>query len=144
MFKRLTFATLCFALAACHVDGAGEASEGQSGQATEAISVSELVATSENGTALLDLRSTSDRYWFEQDMEYAAVDVICPSGRAMNMASWLPELESELGTQLTDREDGFEMYSSKKIGSHQKAPPCTDPCYLHLEPDHTWVCFCAD
>jgi hypothetical protein len=111
------------------------------------VSVSEMMASSPDGRVVIDLRSTTQGFHVERSVDFAAVDVICPSNRVMNLKQWVPELASEFQTSTSSLRDGFVMFSSMSNENRgevqaQKIPPCYDPCYLHGEPDRTWVCFC--
>jgi len=148
MHKYLAVAALGFGLMACGETTGAPAPELPSESASyvgEVHSVSDLLAESKNGRVVLDLRHTKSGFWVAPGTDYSAVDVICPSEARMNLETWLPELATEFGTDRARLEKGFIMFSSMKRSgevSQQNAPPCTDPCYLHREPDRTWVCFC--
>lgn len=148
MHKYLAIAALGLGLAACGETTSAPAPELPSASASyvgEVHSVSDMLAASENGRVVVDLRDTKNGFWVAPGTDFSAVDVICPSERRMNLEAWMPELASELGTTAARMEKGFTMFSSMKSSgdvSQQSAPPCYDPCYLHREPDRTWVCFC--
>ena len=148
MNKYLAIAALGLGLAACGETTSAPAPELPSASASyvgEVHSVSDMLAESESGRVVIDLRDTKNGFWVAPGTDFSAVDVICPSERHMNLKAWMPELASELGTTPARMEKGFTMFSSmKNTGdvSQQKIPPCYDPCYLHPEPDRTWVCFC--
>jgi hypothetical protein len=105
------------------------------------ISVSELQAQSADGRVYLDLQRSDIEYRVEAEVNLDAVDVTCPSGQLMNLGSWMDDIE-RAGAEVRAGEE-FTMFSSGRAGEvgTEKAPPCHSPCYLHLEPDNTWVCF---
>jgi hypothetical protein len=142
MVKHFTFVALCIGLAACAVGGPSETPLPEDHASTpETVSVSELVAESDSGTIELDLRSSIDRYQFESGVDFAAVNVVCPGGRSMNMKSWLPELAVEFHVDPSELEAGFVMYLSLQGGTVNSAPICEEGCHAHFE-GTKWVCLC--
>jgi hypothetical protein len=142
MLKHLKLVVLCVGLAACTVSGADETPLTEAHvSATETVSISDLVADSESGTVVIDLRSSAARYQFEPGVDYGAVDVICPGDRSMNMKSWLPELAVEFHMDVAELEAGFIMYASSKGGTMNAAPVCEEGCHAHYE-FNKWVCLC--
>src|SRR5690606_6010743 len=105
------------------------------------VSVGELQSQSADGQVFVDLQRADIEYIVESDVDLHAVDVMCPSGQRMNLGTWMQEIEQS-GAQVRAGED-FTMCSSGRTGEigTEKAPPCNSPCYLHMEPDGTWVCF---
>lgn len=105
------------------------------------ISVSELQAQSADGQVYLDLQRSEVEYRVESEVNLDAVNVTCPSGQRMNLGSWVEDIE-RAGAQVRAGEE-FTMSSSGRAGDVgvAKAPVCFSPCYLHQEPDGTWVCF---
>lgn len=150
MFKHLAMAALGAGLIAC--GGSETAPEAQQPVNTQGvISVSGLLASSPEGKVVVDLRNTTNGFRVEPGVDHSAVNVICPSDRVMNLEKWLPELASEFQTSPAALQKGFTMYPfmAPKQGSvgAMGAPVCVSPdpytqCYLHREPDGSWVCFC--
>lgn len=147
MYKRIAMAILCAGLVSC---AAGESDQldlngKYPAHVSDVVVVSELLAGSQTGRIELDLQSAASGYWIDQGVDYSAVDFVCPTGRLMNLESWLAEIR----LPLADRADGFSMYSSGRIDdpAAKSAPVCSpsepgQECYLHREPDGSWVCFC--
>jgi len=149
MIKHLAMAAFSVGLIAC--GGTEKAPEAEQTAGKQVISVSELLANSPEGQVVVDLRNTSNGFRVEPGVDHSAVNVICPSDRVMNLEQWLPELASEFQTSPAALEKGFTMYPfmAPKQGSvtAMAAPLCVSPdpyvqCYLHREPDGSWVCFC--
>jgi hypothetical protein len=155
MFKHLALAAASAGLIACGGTSTEPTPEADQPALPEAaaeytqkvVSVSEMMASSQDGRVVIDLRSTTNGFHVERSVDFSAVDVICPSNRVMNLNQWVPELASELQTSPSSLRDGFIMYSSMSNEHRgevqaQSAPECVSPCTLHREPDRTWVCFC--
>ncbi|WP_428267596.1 hypothetical protein [Haliangium sp.] len=110
----------------------------------DVVSTQDLVSLSATGSAVLDLQSADIGYLVEPAVDMSRVDVICPTGRVFNLAGWLEALD--MPTSMSER--GLVLYSSGRLDTRDEvstkaAPVCSDPdCYLHQEPDRTWVCFC--
>ncbi len=150
MLKHLALAAVGAGLIACGGMETAPAEQPAS-NTQQVVSVSGLLANSPEGSVVVDLRNTSQGFRVEPGVDAAAVNVICPSNRVMNLEKWLPELASEFQTSPAALRKGFTMYPfmAPKQGSVQAmaAPVCTSPdpyvqCYLHREPDGSWVCFC--
>ncbi|MBN1207870.1 MAG: hypothetical protein JXB05_23600 [Myxococcaceae bacterium] len=154
MLKHLVVAALSAGLVAC--GGTEPAPEAQQPkQATmdgrEVVSVSAMLAASQDGQVVVDMRNTNLGFRVEKGVDYSAITVICPSSRVMNMEKWLPELASQFQKSPADLKQGFTMfpYMAPEKGSvtQQSAPTCTDSegniCDSEREPDGSWTCFCS-
>lgn len=154
MFKHLVVAAASVGLFACGTASEPTAEADQpvlpeaAAEYTQGVvSVSEMMARSPDGQVVIDLRNTTSGFHVERSVDFSAVSVICPSNRVMNLKQWVPELAGEFQTSPSALKDGFIMFSSMSNENRgevqtQRIPPCTAPCYLHQEPDRTWVCFC--
>lgn len=141
MFRIASTALLSLGLAACMSAPADDLPALNDDQGTTTISVSELQARSADGSAYLDLQRADIEYQVDSSVDLYAVDVACPSGQTMNLGTWVADIEK---TGADFRPDGsFRMFSSGPVDEivSEAAPPCFSPCYLHQEPDRTWVCF---
>lgn len=142
MSRIIATAIVAMSLSACMSgDPETTAIHAPAGQIEAVVSVSELQATSADGRVFLDLERSDIEYLVESDVNLHAVDVLCPSGQLMNLGMWMQDIEQS-GAQVRAGED-FTMFSSGRGGDvgTEKVPPCNSPCYLHPEPDGTWVCF---
>ncbi|MFY0526968.1 hypothetical protein ACN28I_28795 [Archangium gephyra] len=151
MLKHLVTAALGLGLIACGGTEKAPETAQPAGNTQGVVSVSELLASSPEGQVVVDLRNTRSGFRVEPGVDYSAINVICPSDRVMNLEKWLPELAAEFQTSPASLEKGFTMYPhmAPAKGSVQAlaAPLCVSPdpytqCYLHREPDGSWVCFC--
>jgi hypothetical protein len=151
MFKHLALAGLSAGLIACGGTEETTPAADQTAPPQGVISVSELLASSPEGQVVVDLRNTRNGFRVEPGVDHAAINVICPSDRVMNLEKWLPELAAEFQTSPAALAKGFTMYPfmAPEEGSVRamSAPVCVSPdpyteCYLHREPDGSWVCFC--
>jgi hypothetical protein len=139
LFKIIAIAIVSMSLTACM---SGDIEESASPTLPDGtISVSELQAQSADGRVYLDLQRSDIEYRVEGAVNLDAVDVTCPSGQLMNLGSWMDDIE-RAGAQVRAGEE-FTMFSSGRAGDvgTESAPVCFSPCYLHREPDNTWVCF---
>lgn len=142
MSRIIAITVLSMGLSACmSADIEESPSAAPADQTMTTISVSEMQAQSADGRVLLDLQRSDIEYRVEGEVNLDAVDVACPSGQIMNLGSWVQDIE-RAGAQVRAGEE-FTMFSSGRAGDvgTESPPPCSSPCYLHLEPDRTWVCF---
>jgi hypothetical protein len=141
MHRKFVFGVLCAWMAACGETTTNSSlSEKYASYVDRVVPVSELLATSPNGWALLDLQNSSDGFWVQHGVDHSSIDVICPSGRYVNLKSWIPELTAEIGEDFSNTPNGFVMFTQRV--SAQNAPVCQDGCYAHRE-NGTWVCLCS-
>lgn len=104
-------------------------------------SVSDLLAQSQSGRAFIDLQAASYGYWVEPGVDHSMVDIMCPSGRFMNLETWM----IEVGFEPSSADAGVVIYSSGAAGTevNKAVPPCDESvCTLELEADRTWSCLC--
>ncbi|MEM9492580.1 MAG: hypothetical protein AAGC55_25755 [Myxococcota bacterium] len=93
----------------------------------------------DDGVAVVDLWTPDIGYWVEAGLDHQAIEVICPSGRVMNLSDW----RAELLVSPDLWEQGVLMFSSGNASymGEKNAPPCFFPCQLgEEEPDGTWTC----
>ena len=109
----------------------------------EVVPVSDLLTESSSGSVLLDLQQATTGYWFEEGIDYSAIDVLCPSGRVMNLEQWMPELATEFGVPVSELQGSFIMFTRFDGAQPEDAPICDEGCYAHRETNNTWVCRCS-
>lgn len=104
------------------------------------LSVEALMSTTANGTATIDLWTPDVGYWVEPGLNHENINVICPSGRQMNLEEW----RQEFNVSAERWGDGVLMFSSGNSSflDTEAIPPCTSPCELEKESDGTWTCVC--
>jgi hypothetical protein len=146
MLKRFACAILCLGLLACGSEPAPATEEPMNSpdNANSVHVVSEMLARSEDGRVVIDLRDTEDRFLIEKSVDYSAIHIICPGGRVMNLERWVPELAFEFKVAPSQLKHGFLMYTSSASTRNeveQMAPVCQMGCYAHFETG-TWTCFC--
>lgn len=102
------------------------------------MSVEAMMDQSADDTAVVDLWRPDIGYWVEAGLDHRAIDVICPSGRRMNLEAWRQEFQ--VSPELW--ESGVIMFSSGNASfqTEKKVPPCELPCELEHEADGTWTC----
>jgi hypothetical protein len=105
------------------------------------VAVSDLLEQSQGGTAFIDLQVAAYGYWVEPGVDHSMVDVMCPSGRFMNLETWM----MELGFAPSSRDAGVAIFSSGAAGTetNKSVPPCDESvCTLEREADGRWACLC--
>jgi hypothetical protein len=147
MIKHLALAAACVSLLACGTESSETGSvvpEKYADEVSQVHVVSDMLARSENGRVVLDLRNSEDGFFIERGVDASAVDVICPSNRVMNLEQWRPELASEFQVAPAELEKDLFLYSpsSRIDADNNLIPVCADGCYLHREANNQWVCIC--
>ena len=102
------------------------------------MSVEALMNQSADDTAVIDLWTPDIGYWVEPGLDHRAIEVICPSGRMMNLEEWREEFQVSPALWQA----GVIMFSSGNASFmvDKKLPPCNLPCELEQEADGTWAC----
>lgn len=142
MSKIAATALLALGLGACALDSEETTEPLFTERPETTLSVSAMQAQSDQGRVSLDLASAEIGFHVEADVALDVVQVTCPSGQRMNLDTWLDDIITD-GAAL-DPDEPFLIFSSGRddLPRTERPPACFDPCYLHQEPDRTWVCFC--
>jgi hypothetical protein len=144
MLKHLALAALGTGLIACgdteSVEGAGQ----YDGAVSQVHNVSEMLSRSESGRVTLDLRNTAVGFQIDRNVDYSAVDVICPGGRQMPLSRWVPELAADFEVAPSELNDGLFLYQPRGDVT-AFGPPyynCAPDCYVHIEDNGWTTCTC--
>lgn len=120
---------LASSLVACGGTKEAEGTEKYADVVSETHNVSDMLARSETGRVVLDLREPLIGYNIEKGVDYSAIDVICPGDRRMNLERWVPELASRFQVPPAALKNGLFMYTSLW---------CGDPCGPEGESCHQY------
>lgn len=149
MIKSLASLSLCLLLTACAANepltepAPPRLPPAAASYVTGMVRVSDLVAESTTDRLVIDLQNTRDGFWFEPNLDVGAIDIVCPSGRVMNIESWMINLASDKQQTFTNNED-FVVYSSTSSPREpNSAPVCDEGCSPEREPNGTWSCICG-
>ncbi len=130
-------------------DGSDGIVQAHKDQVAQVISVGELAAESESGSALIDLQIAEFGYLVEPDVDLAQVDVICPTGRMFQLDQWLASMDISVPNADGDGSGSLFLFSSGRVddgydpSADKRAPYCVLPdCYLHSESGGSWSCIC--
>jgi hypothetical protein len=145
MYKHLSInLAVVLGLAACSaedVDTTNHADQYPS-YVEHVFAVSDLLAQSQGGRAFIDLQVAAYGYRVEPGVDHSMVDVMCPSGRFMNLETWM----LELGFAPSSRDTGVVIYSSGASGTevNKSVPLCDESvCTLEREANGQWSCLCS-
>ena len=149
MMKSIASLSLCLLLAGCAANAPPaeleppRLPEGAASYVTGIVRVSDLVAQSTTDRLVLDLQTTRNGFWFEPNLDVSTIDITCPSGRVMNIESWMTNLASDK-QQLFTNDENFIVFSSTSAPQDpNSAPVCDDGCAAEREPNGTWSCVCS-